>query len=343
MPCITYKLHYVVVIVNQNTTCGIFGIKLRLIDFSKQRLRILDVRKMTALAVAWVALLFGHPRVLLWPRCPKSPFTPDPLSIFDEGRRHKPDSAQHLAPEIVGVRMARVPDPRHDHRVDLIPSYQSAMVLRRHAPHLPLHPVDAVFSKRPVRRPNPIAKEVQGAPTVTYGENLRFGVGAEAKLGPEEVLDRAADLMQVELVVVNDHKIIHVSRIPRLTQRVFNEVVQLVQVDVGKHLGRQIANWDATRGQCVVVRRAVNYAVDQPEGFLACDLFPDHALERIVTDRGKIFRNVSLERIDRTMLALYLADVPLDRIDTLVGTLAFPAGEALVDELRLEYRLNYDR
>jgi len=69
----------------------------------------------------------------------------------------------------------------------------------------------------------------------------------------EEALDLPADAVQLGLAGPQDHKIVHIAHIPPPAQLFLPEMVEVIEVDVGEELARQVADRDAA-GQRIAGR-----------------------------------------------------------------------------------------
>ena len=206
---------------------------------------------------------------------------------------------------------------------------------------LAFHAAHAVFSECPVGGPDAVAEKVEGPASADGdGVDLGFAVGAQGEGIPQEGLDRFAHGVKVGLVVVNDAEIVHVSQISGLAQLVLGELVEVVQVDVGEELARQIADGDASRERVARVGGAVDDLVEKPQGVGAGDAAAKLPFKDRVGDVGKIFGDIGLEHVDAAVLALDLAHEGLGAVGSGVRALARTAGVGVADEAPLPDRLN---
>lgn len=116
----------------------------------------------------------------------------------------------------------------------------------------------------------------------------------------------------------------------------FYEDVELVKVNVGKKLARQIADGYPFGIWIAGIGGAAYYFVDQPQCAGAYNLLPNKLLQNTVIDGGKIFTDVGLQAVDTAMKAGKLFEKKRHPVCPGVGTFTRAAGVGIKDESSLE-------
>ena len=96
-----------------------------------------------------------------------------------------------------------------------------------------------------------------------------------ASLEKGHIANLSLNLLKVRLIVPHQHHVIHVANIHSPAQLLLDELIQLIQVDVGEQLARKIPNGNTLAG--VAIPR-INDAVDQTKRSRARDVLPQNLL-----------------------------------------------------------------
>ena len=146
-------------------------------------------------------------------------------------------------PKLVGISMRQDAEIRLQRLLYRFrTAYAPRMFLHAHA-KFPKHAPFRPCADEPVMRPENVAEEIDALP-----------VGADRylpgmQIEPEGILQIGTDqrdhLLQGIFIFREYHEIIGVSdEVPDM-QIVFHELVELIEIDIGKKLGGEIANGDA--------------------------------------------------------------------------------------------------
>ena len=90
-----------------------------------------------------------------------------------------------------------------------------------------------------------ISKKIHSSMQLAYKDFLRMKF--EAKMLSEECAYRIKEPFEAHLVIRNYCKIIGVANIISYTERMFYKSIELIQISIGKKLGREIANRNPAR------------------------------------------------------------------------------------------------
>lgn len=102
-----------------------------------------------------------------------------------------------------------------------------------------LHLERRLLSEFDVVAPYAMATKVY---TVACLENRALAIQLQLEMAREEIVHRLPTVPQICFVIAHDDHIIHVANILPRTQRVLGILVSLVEVEIGEHLARQIAD-----------------------------------------------------------------------------------------------------
>lgn len=88
---------------------------------------------------------------------------------------------------------------------------------------------------------------------------------------------------------MDEVEVVHISPVISNAETLFNEVVELVEVEQRENLAALVPYWDAD-----VSGRAVDYSVREGEAALVVKVFADVPLQDVVLDAGEIVVDVGL-------------------------------------------------
>ncbi len=174
-------------------------------------------------------------------------------------------------PQLPGVGMTGMAYPALNTLVDRGKGDFPLRILILIFTQFPPHPQYIVLGEQPVIRKDPVAQEADALARPIYPALARV----EPEPQPVQVcLHRVQDFVQSGLVIAEGDKIIHITNIGQ-PQFLLDEMVKVVQKNVGKELAGEIADGDALfpgqRGEEIVAGK-----VERKSGFLpGTDDLPD--------------------------------------------------------------------
>lgn len=156
------------------------------------------------------------------------------------------------------------------------------------------------------------------------------------------------DRPQTLLVVAEDDKVVAITQVGLTTQLLLHEMVEPVQIHVGKKLTGQVADGNApppdqrteqvitlempTHELLLITRR--NNQPHQPEHLRVLDLTFEKCDQDLMVDAGKVFRNIAFEDIAKP------PGLGAELGHRQVGPLAHATGIGVLDKGPVEDRLN---
>lgn len=190
------------------------------------------------------------------------------------------------------IRMLCVRLPRLDAWPALLDSDAAIGQLAFEVAQLITDALDAAFAQQAMRRVDAIPQKIQRAARLANREYLGLAVSGQAQGTPQELLDARPPRLQLRLVVMQHHKIIHVADVVPDAEIVLCVAIQLVEIEIGKQLTCQVAERDPdTRPPWA----RVDNGIEQPERAIAVDLAAQDRLEAGVIDAGEILADVRLQ------------------------------------------------
>ena len=198
-----------------------------------------------------------------------------------------------------------------------------------------LHLERRLLSEFDVVTPDTMTTEVYA---VACFDNRALAIQLQLEMTCEEIIHRLPAIPQICFVIAHDDHIIHVANILPRTQRVLGILVSLVEVEIGEHLARQIADRhantcftltcldvDAEQSAALLI---VNDAPQELQQFLVFENPVQDTKQDGMIDAVKVFADIELQHVD---LARRVADVLLQLADSSLCTAANPAGVARRD------------
>ena len=188
-------------------------------------------------------------------------------------------------------------------------------------------------------RPKVVAEEVQTATAaMRYRENAGFVIGAQVEVVGQPPLSVNSQRLQVALVGMNDHEVIHVPDVPVLALSALHPLVERIHIDVGEQLTGQVADRQTfARGFRLAV--AADDVLDNRHQPAICQALTQQLQQDVVVDAGEVLPDISLQHINPAMLAEALLKHFLGLVGARMGALTNPAGVAVPDESGLPDRL----
>lgn len=125
----------------------------------------------------------------------------------------------------------------------------------------------------------------------------------------QECFNGVSDLPKLFFAVFENSQVVHITDIASALQHLFNEMVKVVQIDIGEKLAGEVSDRDSSPPlvrlekiiplkiiEDLLLRIAVvDNGLHQPERVRAFD-FPLYLFKKaLMVDRGKIFLNVALQ------------------------------------------------
>ena len=198
-----------------------------------------------------------------------------------------------------------------------------------------LHLERCLLSELDVVAPDTMTAEVYA---VACLENRALAIQPQLEMTCEEIIHRLPAIPQICFVIAHDDHIIHVANILPRTQRVLGILVSLVEVEIGEHLARQIADRhantcftltcldvDAEQSAALLI---VNDAPQELQQFLVFENPVQDTKQDGMIDAVKVFADIELQHVD---LARRVADVLLQLANRSLRAAANPAGVARRD------------
>lgn len=198
-----------------------------------------------------------------------------------------------------------------------------------------LHLERRLLSEFDVVTPDTMTTEVYA---VACFNNRALAIQLQLEMAREKIIHSLPAIPQICLVIAHDDHIIHIANILPRTQRVLGILVSLVEVEIRKHLARQIADWhantcfslarldvDAEKSAALVI---VNDAPQELQQFLVLENSVQDAKKNGMIDAVKVFADIEFQHVN---LARCMADVLLQLVDSSLRATANPAGVARRD------------
>lgn len=198
-----------------------------------------------------------------------------------------------------------------------------------------LHLERRLLSEFDVVTPDTMTTEVYA---VACFDNRALAIQLQLEMTCEEIIHRLPAIPQICFVIAHDDHIIHVANILPRTQRVLGILVSLVEIEIGEHLARQIADRhantcftltcldvDAEQSAALLI---VNDAPQELQQFLVLENSVQDVKQSIVVDAVKILADIELQHVD---LARCVTDVLLELMNRSLRATADPAGIARRD------------
>lgn len=160
-------------------------------------------------------------------------------------------------------------------------------------------------------------------------------VEAQAKALGEERLDLFQVPSGLGAVVQQQDEVVHVADVVAHPQRLLDEVVERVEVEVGEHLAREAAD---RHPDCRRLRAVGDQRLEQPEQPAVADPPCQQPQEHPVVDASEIAGDVALEHVAFALAVAHEAAVALDGAVLAAGP---DAGVGVGDEAALEDRVHY--
>lgn len=198
-----------------------------------------------------------------------------------------------------------------------------------------LHLERRLLSEFDVVTPDTMTTEVYAAACF---DNRALAIQLQLEMTCEEIIYRLPAIPQICLVIAHDDHIIHVANILPRMQLVFGILVSLVEIEIGEHLARQIADRhantcftltcldvDAEQSAALLI---VNDAPQELQQFVVLENPMQDAKKYRMVDAVKILADIKLQHVD---LARRVADVLLELMNRSLCTAADPTGVARWD------------
>jgi hypothetical protein len=146
---------------------------------------------------------------------------------------------KQVASQAIGIGMASVSNPAHDPRADDLEPDASLGEFSLHPAHPATETSNILFGKQATGREDPIAQETYALLAREDHALVRMDLEPQ---GLQELLDLLFDLVELSFVIGENQKVIN---IPNVTQPkpVGDEVVEGIEIDIGKELTGLIAQW----------------------------------------------------------------------------------------------------
>lgn len=209
---------------------------------------------------------------------------------------------------------------------------------REFTDHAPL----CFCTQNPMMWQQHIPKEVDALPVLANCDLSRMEVEVQVFL--EKNADGWQESFQNFATVRHCHEVICVPDIVPDLERVLDELIELVEVDVGEELRCEISDGDAgvPEESGVPSRKASDDRTQQGDGFLIFQTLFEDADQDIVIDGCEELMNVALEDEARPCaVAAYAPQYLFQRSHRLMRSLALPAGERVGNECWLEERIKH--
>ena len=219
-------------------------------------------------------------------------------------------------------------------------AYRSGAILRDPQFQLSEYSAPRLRPEKPVVRQSDITEEINSS---MAGPNRYFlRVQPDFQVLAQEVLDRIDEINQNFFAAGNDHEIIRIPGITFHPQSLFDELIELVHVNIGKELGGKIADRQALaveQGR-PSGRKASDDSFRQPHG-IRVGYFPaEHRQKHLMIDRVKKFLHVALERKAWSRkISAFFPDHLLERQNAFMVSFAYAARKRIRDKRRVKDRI----
>ena len=111
----------------------------------------------------------------------------------------------------------------------------------------------------------------------------------------QEPSNGSSEAPQIRFIGRYNHKIVTVTKIIPDAERLFHKPIQLMQIDIGKQLARDIAEWNAFANFSMMAQN--NHAHQLQNSFII-NLSRNKMKQYFMVNGSKIFTHITFKRID---------------------------------------------
>lgn len=161
----------------------------------------------------------------------------------------------------------------------------------------------------------------------------------KAEFLPKKCVDILNILLKDAVVGIEDYKVIAISQIIFRFEDMLHEMIEFIEIHIGKKLACHIAEWQSDPRSCL---EAPKNHLDERQDVRIADLSFDDFEEDLVIYVIEEFPHVAFQRKRRSrMITADLPDVSVELLHSSMGAFTFPARIRISDEFSVENLIQY--